>query len=204
MAGTIITDRIESDSSYASRVEIASPVLVTNTFGIKSTGGTGNFNFVGANTNTDRTFTLPDNAGDILTDESQIDASNITGQINVANLGTGTASNTTFLRGDASWQTIETTPTTQQVLDATAGAAVGAVGTYAFAYIGNTVTEGSTYAGSSLFYAGLCSGTAPDADNHQGAATTRGSVALSGTWRAMGRANAADRPFIATLFLRIS
>ncbi len=46
---------------------------------------------------------------------------------------TGTANNTTFLRGDGSWQTISTSPTTDQVLSATAGASVGAVGTYALA-----------------------------------------------------------------------
>jgi hypothetical protein len=89
MAGTIITDRIESDSSYASRVEIASPVLVTNTFGIKSTGGTGNFNFVGANTNTDRTFTLPDIAGDILTSASDLAAAQLTGRVSAANAPLG-------------------------------------------------------------------------------------------------------------------
>jgi len=198
MAGTIITDRIESDSSYASRVEIASPVLVTNTFGIKSTGGTGNFNFVGANTNTDRTFTLPDNAGDILTDESQIDASNITGQINVANLGTGTASNTTFLRGDASWQTIETTPTTQQVLDATAGASVGAVGTYAFLWPNDeTVYDaGATLAGSDLRY----SGALVEAGGSQRKVGTP-----SGTWKIFGaRGNSSANSFSASLWLRIS
>jgi hypothetical protein len=34
MAGTIVTDRIESDASYASKVEIASPLVVSNTFAI--------------------------------------------------------------------------------------------------------------------------------------------------------------------------
>ena len=32
MAGTIVTDRIESDATYASSIELASPVLVSNTF----------------------------------------------------------------------------------------------------------------------------------------------------------------------------
>jgi hypothetical protein len=66
MAGTIITDRIESDATYDSKIELVSPVLVSNTFAVKSTGGTGVFNIVGANTNTDRTFTLPDNTGTIV------------------------------------------------------------------------------------------------------------------------------------------
>jgi hypothetical protein len=72
MAGTIVTDRIESDASFASKIELASPVLVSNTFAVKSTGGTGIFNIVGANTNTDRTLNLPDNAGDILTSTSDL------------------------------------------------------------------------------------------------------------------------------------
>jgi hypothetical protein len=63
MAGTIVTDRIESDATYNSKIELVSPVLVSNTFSVKSTGGTGNFNIVGANTNTDRTVTLLDTSG---------------------------------------------------------------------------------------------------------------------------------------------
>jgi hypothetical protein len=34
MAGTIVTDRIESDASFASKVEIASPLVLSNTFAI--------------------------------------------------------------------------------------------------------------------------------------------------------------------------
>jgi hypothetical protein len=37
MAGTIVTDRIESDATYASKIELASPVEVSNTF--TATGG---------------------------------------------------------------------------------------------------------------------------------------------------------------------
>ena len=81
MAGTIVTDRIESDATYDSKIELASPVLVSNTFSVKSTGGTGNFNIVGANTNTDRTFTLPNNTGTLLTTASEGDI----GTTNIAN-----------------------------------------------------------------------------------------------------------------------
>jgi hypothetical protein len=72
MAGTIVTDRIESDATYDSKIELVSPVLVSNTFAVKSTGGTGVFNIVGANTNTDRTLTLPDNSGTVLTSASNL------------------------------------------------------------------------------------------------------------------------------------
>jgi hypothetical protein len=51
---------------------LVSPVLVSNTFAVKSTGGTGVFNIVGANTNTDQTFTLPNNTGTMLTSASAI------------------------------------------------------------------------------------------------------------------------------------
>jgi hypothetical protein len=34
MAGTIVTDRIESDATYDSKIEIASPVVISNTFTI--------------------------------------------------------------------------------------------------------------------------------------------------------------------------
>jgi hypothetical protein len=88
MAGTIVTDRIESDASFASKIELASPVLVSNTFAVKSTGGTGTFNIVGANTNTDRTMTLPDVGGNVVLDSATqtltnktIDAAQLTGNV---------------------------------------------------------------------------------------------------------------------------
>jgi hypothetical protein len=45
MAGTIVVDRLESDASYASSINVASPMVVSNT--INMTGGsiTGNVNF---------------------------------------------------------------------------------------------------------------------------------------------------------------
>jgi hypothetical protein len=95
MAGTIVTDRIESDATYASKIELASPVLVSNTFSVKSTGGTGTFNIVGANTNTDRTVTLPDVGGNVVLDSATqtltnktIDASQLTGNVAAARITT--------------------------------------------------------------------------------------------------------------------
>lgn len=75
-------------------------------------------------------------------------------------------------------------PTTAQVLSATAGASVGAVGTYAYMYdstLGQnqTRTPGATAAGSSLWYAGSMYFAGFSA-----IATT--TPAASGTWRLMG------------------
>jgi hypothetical protein len=82
--------------------------------------------------------------------------------------------------------------TTANVLNATAGAAAGAVGTYALAVLlsGGAVSFGSTTSGSNL---------RPSSS----AASPTGS-ALSGTWRCMGvSAQAADSTGV-TLWLRIS
>jgi hypothetical protein len=126
-------------------------------------------------------------------------ASKITsGTIATARLGSGTASSTTFLRGDNTWQTIETTPTTSQVLAATAGAAVGAVGTYAFLRPENSTQydAGATLAGSSLRY----SGALTSASGNQRSVGTP-----SGTWRIFGaRGNNSANDFSASLWLRIS
>lgn len=100
---------------------------------------------------------------------------------------TGTADSTTYLRGDGSWQVVSTTPTTAQVLTATAGASVGAVGTYIFRSAGNTTwTSNSTIAGSSI------------------------QAGLSGTWRALGASQSTGRDasicqtYYGGVYLRIS
>lgn len=88
------------------------------------------------------------------------------------------------------WTTISSTPTTQQVLDATAGASVGAVGTYACIRCDSaSITPGST-ASSGLLYA-----------NTNGDFTS--STTPSGTWRCMGQTinNATQRT---SVWLRIS
>jgi len=102
-------------------------------------------------------------------------------------------------------------PTTSEVLSATAGAAFGAVGTYAFLYSGNNVSivNGSNYAGSDLFAAGIWrdgSTIALDAVRTD-PEITRGGSAQSGTWKAMGRVNVAStagNDTRITLFLRIA
>jgi hypothetical protein len=126
-----------------------------------------------------------------------LDANKITsGTVATARLASGTANSTTFLRGDQTWQTISTTPTTDQVLTATAGASVGAVGTYALLHnnsVGTNTTQGSTLAGSSLLYT---------------SAAFRREGSPAGTWRSMGRSTFSENQSAVgdtvTLFLRIS
>jgi hypothetical protein len=81
----------------------------------------------------------------------------------------------TSVNGSTGAVTFSTTPTTTQVLNATAGASVGAVGTYAYlagASVQLNVNPGETAAGSSLRYSG--------------AVGSFQSSAPAGTWRCMG------------------
>lgn len=92
-------------------------------------------------------------------------------------------------------------PTTDQVLSATAGASAGAVGSYIFAtlyFAGTSVAYGATVAGSSLRPAGAAFfmgtlGTIPG-----------NGPALAGTWRCMGACQTNGDFTPASLFLRIS
>ncbi len=136
-------------------------------------------------------------------------------------MSTLTTAGITF--GDATNQTTAATAaalvTTTNVLNATAGASTGAVGTYAF--LGNnsnaSVSAGSTYAGSGLRYAALqrSSGCAGRSIWSYTGGVSVGSVqpsvpaAPAGTWRAMGYGGGGSLGCCqnyapATLFLRIS
>lgn len=93
--------------------------------------------------------------------------------------------------------------TTAAVLSATAGASIGAVGTYIWAgqNAQTTYNAGQTYAGSSLVAAGFMSASGYS-DNT--AADILGGYTLSGTWRAMGEANSSATRAPTTLFLRVA
>lgn len=171
--------------------------------------GTGTLTIAAPNTNTDRTLTLPDNSGTIITSGSTtgIDASAIsTGTVATARLATGTANNTTFLRGDQTWATAGGAPTTDQVLSATAGASVGAVGTYAF--LGETTTTttsaGGTRDGSNLRYAGIYGSPGYFSSTEVNTISGSGNGGTpAGTWRAMGRIYSSGSAG-ASIWLRIS
>jgi hypothetical protein len=95
------------------------------------------------------------------------------GAIPAANLGTGSPTGSTFLRGDRSWQTPSTSPTSAQILTAFGGAAFGAVGSYCYSWpFGSAVALGGTASGSSL----------PFVDSGGSIVTSQ----VSGTWRNMG------------------
>lgn len=91
-----------------------------------------------------------------------------------------------------------------------AALAYGAVGTYVMGFIyGAGITDGSTYAGSSIQPAGTYLGGAAianDGGSSAGSGIDKGGSALSGTWRAMGRLNASSGSNLnrITLFQRIS
>jgi hypothetical protein len=155
--------------------------------------GTGTVTIASPNTNSDRTVTLPDVTGSLVvssgplgtpssgdgTNLTNLNASNLaSGTVPTARLASGTANNTTYLRGDQTWATVSTTPTTAQVLSATAGLTAGDVGSYGFFQPNSAsgfIGPGTTVAGSNIKWAGGDLGSSP-----------------AGTWRWLGTASSFD------------
>jgi len=105
--------------------------------------------------------------------------------------------------GSAGYLTSAPAPSSTQVGSATAGLALGAVGTYAFLGFStqSTIVAGNTYVnGSVLKYSGFLSTTTYSDDT---AASINGSIP-SGTWRAMSNADNQSVRAASGLFLRIS
>jgi hypothetical protein len=89
---------------------------------------------------------------------------------------------------------------TTNVLNSTAGASVGAVGTYAYCVklTSTTISAGSTISGSNLRYGGL-------GRDSEGAFLNVYSGTPAGTWRAMGYAGSTNfSTYSGTVWLRIS
>jgi hypothetical protein len=157
--------------------------------------GTGIFTVAAPNSNTNRTLTLPDATGTVvttdatqtLTNKSISGAQINSGTVATAHLGSGTPSSSNFLRGDGSWQ-VPTPPTD-----------FGAVGTYAVlkAAVNTNIAIGGTIAGSSLRYndsstaVGISNVTAGSVEASHAGISSRvnnstyngGGTAVSGTWR---------------------
>ena len=186
-----------------------SPTLVTPALGTPASGNLANCTFPTLNQSTTgnaATATNPQSGGSFIT------SSNIGSQsVNFAS----TAGNggVTSVNGSTGAVTVSTTPTTDQVLNATAGAAIGAVGTYAVLYnnSGTDIAINATIAGSSL---GLFAGNgAQNTFERIVSQTYPFGVARTGTWRALAFCYRSDsfqccgaiyyqlRP---SLFLRIS
>jgi hypothetical protein len=135
------------------------------------------------------------NVSSATTATTATNATNLTGtsttNIQSAALASGTADNTTFLRGDRTWQTVSTSVTTQQVLDATAGLTAGAVGSYGFMR-GISAAPGSTTSGGNLRW------------SNAGGTIDAGDAAPAGTWRLLGRATSASLLTLTSVHVRIS
>ena len=125
------------------------------------------------------------------------------GQLGVGGANYGTSGQVLTSQGSGSapvWGDAPS-PTTANVLAATAGAAVGDVGTYAFLATSGEggAAAGRTVAGSTLQYAG----GGNDTNSGNGSVFER-SGGVSGTWRQMGFQKTYQAAVKATLWLRIS
>jgi hypothetical protein len=178
----------------------AATLTTARTIGGVSFNGSANINLPGVNTagnqnTTGSAATLTTGRTIAITGDLTYTSGSFNGSANVT--GTGTLANSGVTAGSYTVASITVdakgrvtaastgsapAPTTAQVLDATAGATAGAVGTYAFMTAGaGTRSPGATLAGGSLQFCGIEIG---QTGFTSGRAWTGG--AASGTWRLMG------------------
>jgi len=148
-----------------------------------NSSGSGTFSLASPGSNTSRTLTLPDSTGVLLNDLSSLASNKLTGALPAIDGSalTGVGASTDY----------------------------GAVGTYVHGFMTTTgIVENSTHAGSGIqptAWMWYSTGTADDtmAPSFQ---LVKGGNTLSGTWRAMGRANAYSTGSYMrqVLFVRIS
>lgn len=118
-----------------------------------------------------------------------------------------TVSGTSITFNDGTVQsTAPGNPTTAQVLNATAGASAGAVGTYAFGFrASGDVAFGTAVYGSSIYTSSAARSQSIGDSPYTGFALNNGAT-LSGTWMAMGTYDAVTsfNTIGVTLWLRIT
>ena len=140
--------------------------------------GTGVFTIAAPNGNTNRTLTLPDEAGTLLTSVSDLVAANLTGVLPAIDGSalTGIAGGVTSLNGQTG---------------AITNTSLGTIGSYYFPYNAISLASiGSTTAGSNLTFR-----------NQSGGAVSN--AGLSGTWRHLG-AEINSASALRGLYVRIS
>jgi hypothetical protein len=167
--------------------------------------GTGIFTVAAPNSNTNRTLTLPDATGTVvttdatqtLTNKSISGAQINSGTVAVARLGSGSPSASNFLRGDGSWQAVSGGVTSLN-------GATGAITNTDLNVIGSWVGSSkrinqavnNTVAGNTLTYA-----------YWDGSSWNQPSLGLTGTWRFVGGVRHASADSVndcASIWVRVS
>jgi len=157
--------------------------------------GTGIFTIVGPNTNTNYTITLPQETGTLVTTgvTTGLNASALsTGTVATARLASGTANNTTFLRGDQTWA-VGTSgppgppgPTGPTGPSGTPSTTFNTVGSYC--YIGMYLPGGGSASSGGTYPPGTNAGQLQSVSFNYGGCGVNYNFSnnLSGTWRWMG------------------
>ena len=161
--------------------------------------GTGTLTISAPNTNTDRSLTLPDGAGEILTDATGLTSSSA---LNATNLTSGTIPDARFPStlpavDGSSLTGIDTSPPTT----------AGAVGTYAFLWHSTgsyAPSFGTTASGSSLYPSSVSTTNGLNSANTGYCCVGQTTPSQSGTWRCMGARSQTVYTYFVSLWIRIS